>query len=766
MIVRILMIERVPDHVLGRPSTKFRKYQVFTVVCFWLAYLIRGSKHGPPLVREISRRLSRRLTLWQSTVLTYLVLYLSRNFAKLTGLESPEPLANLYSRAYFRATWLTTALDAGFWTAMPIRSSWLRELASMVFSGYYLFAAERADEKVRKVRSALTVEHMRLSWEKGVRSPYLSVLSRIVRPLRYTMRYPPIKLQIPRPATSVYKAPIDAWVYFNGPLSALRAPRSAHRKVVLDIPGGGFVAMNPRVNDDRLMAWAIILGIPIISLDYKKAPEAPYPYALNECFDAYTSIMTSNARCVGINTELETSDVLPIQVVVSGDSAGGNLATGMTLMILATVENEGPAAPPFLPPPAGLILCYPALDMSISSWMSDEQVQLIRDGTGSGMSSSGESRGRSHHRETEANEAVLRRKSEEYHKLTPATSRTGSPFAPHERKSERELSPPRPYDSSGPEIKPLRTRLAMSSMISYFNDRILTPEMMRAMIILYIGPYNRPDFSADYYLSPILAPDNLLVRFPKTYFLTGERDPLVDDTVIFAGRLRQAKKGAFRQRQELGIEWDGIDFEDVENQYVQTTLLPGISHGFMQLAGLFPPAWELIERCAGWIRTIHETHHNENFEHARARIGGSKGTRRRGDSEGERSKDMSNVPRSLRMTSMKASNAKIKRSSRSRKGEFEQMKSEHEQCSISPEDGDDQSAEKRDGESLTPGETGVKLTNEQIKAGLPDLPTQKPAERPSGAQMIRLPSEADLMARRMGGLTGGLMGIGEGARTP
>ncbi len=81
----------------------------------------------------------------------------------------------------------------------------------------------------------------------------------------------------------------------------------------------------------------------------------------------------------------------------------------------------------------------------------------------------------------------------------------------------------------------------MSSMISYFNDRVLTPEMMRAMIILYIGPHNRPDFASDYLLCPILAPDVLLARFPKTYFLTGERDPLVDDTVIFSGRLRRVK---------------------------------------------------------------------------------------------------------------------------------------------------------------------------------------------------------------------------------
>ena len=99
-------------------------------------------------------------------------------------------------------------------------------------------------------------------------------------------------------------------------------------------------------------------------------------------------------------------------------------------------------------------------------------------------------------------------------------------------------------------------------MISYFNDRILTPEMMRAMIILYIGPHHRPDFGSDYLLSPCLAPDSLLAAFPRTWMLTGERDPLVDDTVIFAGRLRQAKRGAWVEGREMGLEWARKSFDE------------------------------------------------------------------------------------------------------------------------------------------------------------------------------------------------------------
>ena len=65
-----------------------------------------------------------------------LYLYAARNFSALVGLASPEPMANMYDPTYYRATWILTALDAGFWTAMKIRSKWLRDLASIVFSFY------------------------------------------------------------------------------------------------------------------------------------------------------------------------------------------------------------------------------------------------------------------------------------------------------------------------------------------------------------------------------------------------------------------------------------------------------------------------------------------------------------------------------------------------------------------------------------------------------------------------------------------------------
>jgi acetyl esterase/lipase len=521
---------------------------------------------------------------------------------------------------------------------MRIKRKGVRDLLSIVFSVYYMICAEQADEKVRKIRATLTVDHLRVAWNKGT-TPYLGALTSLMRPR--LMVYPPRKIRIPRPKGSSYKEPVIGWLYFNGPRSAL----AKHDKVILDIPGGGFVAMDPRNHDDKLMGWAGKTGLPVLSLDYRKAPEYPYPYALNECYDVYHTIVASRGTCMGLSGEHEP------KVVVSGDSAGGNLAVGMVLMILQSGSTEtrrwhGEFA---IPPPVGVVLVYPALDMNIGNWMTDEQMALIRD-----------------RRVRKTNRPILRHKSDDYRHLTPNTpygsddsdseddptkgSMTDGAMptsarvltspqtmiklsAAHTGQDSRSLPrldtshldgsvlqtpdqitsainsmPPTPVPTqpptpgptvSAPPVPAIKTRLATSSMISYFNDRILTPEMMRAMIILYIGPHHRPDFSTDFLLSPLLAPESLLAKFPRTWMLTGERDPLVDDTVIFAGRLRQAKRAEWVAAKELGLDWARGGFR--EEDWVNIDLIPGISHGFLQFVSVFPEGWKYIFRCAKWI---------------------------------------------------------------------------------------------------------------------------------------------------------------------
>jgi acetyl esterase/lipase len=546
--------------------------------------------------------------------------------------------------------------------------------------------------------------------------------------------------------------------------------------------------MGPRNSEDKLLSWAGQLKVPVLSIDYKKAPEFAYPYALHECYDVYHTIMATNGRCLGLSGSIRP------RVIVTGESAGGNLAVSMTLMVLQSAMAQGWQGDNVLPRPDGVVLAYPALNVRVESWMTDEQMSLIQDKSC-----------------RQTNSGVLQRKQDQYRKLTPFTSPGHSvenltAISTDEKQPKQELTESdiaaetskalrdkfqkseRVNGATAPEtakqINPLKTRLAVSSMISYVHDRILTPEMMRAMVILYIGPHHRPDFNTDFYLSPVLAPDALLAQFPKTYILTGERDPLVDDTVIFAGRLRQAKLHRFHERQDLGLEKSQRHFN--EKDHVEVSLIPGVSHGFMQMAGFFPDAWKYINRSARWIESLLENADLQTSEYSLLQLS-----------------QLSNTKTSQRLRGLSQSNANVNRNHyRSLTGESsadEDKPLEMHMSKITAPDKNEHSSStsdlplrrRRSKSSFTSSQlTGLTtLGNESsdfrefraklkrlemsrnardsyFSDGVNSAPEGPVAIRPRGRSITSLDSEEDILDRRMNGIAGGLMGLGEGAQTP
>jgi hypothetical protein len=257
------------------------------------------------------------------------------------------------------------------------------------------------------------------------------------------------------------------------------------------------------------------------------------------------------------------------------------------------------------------------------------------------------------------------------------------------------------------------------------------------MIILYIGPHNRPDFSTDYLLSPLLAPDSLLAHFPKTYILTGERDPLVDDTVIFAGRLRQAQRARHLERQEVGAIKRSQQFQ--ESEVVQVALIPGISHGFLQFPGVFPDGWKYISRCADWILDAFErnTYDDDELSGLVSSTNGLTGTRRRSTIWDGRIRHHRRKPtdssgdefdKPLEMTRISQSTASLAK------------------------------------RSVT-GSEASSSAKERLVNGRHDKPSLKARRQERRKSLVSLASEDDLLGRRMQGLAGGLMGM-DGVNDP
>jgi len=86
--------------------------------------------------------------------------------------------------------------------------------------------------------------------------------------------------------------------------------------IMIHIHGGGFVAMSSSSHQSYSRRWANEIGIPIFSIDYRLAPENAYPAALNDVWQAYYWIVNNCTTYFGIKPE---------KIIVSGDSAGGNL---------------------------------------------------------------------------------------------------------------------------------------------------------------------------------------------------------------------------------------------------------------------------------------------------------------------------------------------------------------------------------------------------------------------------------------------------------
>jgi acetyl esterase/lipase len=112
--------------------------------------------------------------------------------------------------------------------------------------------------------------------------------------------------------------------------------------VVYWIHGGGYMFGSALTDDARLNRWAEELGCVVVSVEYRLAPEDPYPAPLEDC---YTGLLWTFARASDLGID-------PSRVVIAGASAGGGLAAGLAL--LARDRGEVPVA--------YQLLIYPMID--------------------------------------------------------------------------------------------------------------------------------------------------------------------------------------------------------------------------------------------------------------------------------------------------------------------------------------------------------------------------------------------------------------------
>ncbi|MEJ2766082.1 alpha/beta hydrolase [Photobacterium sp. MCCC 1A19761] len=119
-------------------------------------------------------------------------------------------------------------------------------------------------------------------------------------------------------------------------------PHSNGKHIILYFHGGGFCFHSPKIHNAFLARLANATKSRGLMVNYRLAPENPYPAAPDDCFAVYRALLHKG--------------YLPHQIILAGDSAGGNLA--MTTMLRVRESN--------LPMPAGAILMSPVSDMAVT----------------------------------------------------------------------------------------------------------------------------------------------------------------------------------------------------------------------------------------------------------------------------------------------------------------------------------------------------------------------------------------------------------------
>ncbi|MHC8392338.1 alpha/beta hydrolase [Pseudomonas sp. LB3P93] len=116
-------------------------------------------------------------------------------------------------------------------------------------------------------------------------------------------------------------------------------PPTGGAPCIVYLHGGGWVVGDLDSHDFICAELASTLGVLVIAVDYRLAPEHPFPAAFDDCLRVWRALRTGPFK------------LDPERTLVAGDSAGGNLAAALCLALRDAGE----------PLPAAQVLIYPGL---------------------------------------------------------------------------------------------------------------------------------------------------------------------------------------------------------------------------------------------------------------------------------------------------------------------------------------------------------------------------------------------------------------------
>ncbi|KAJ8005251.1 hypothetical protein DPEC_G00144700 [Dallia pectoralis] len=430
-------------------------------------------------------------------------------------------------------------------------------------------------------------------------------------------------------------------------MKAKRSPPS--RWLLVHYHGGGFVAQTSKSHEPYLKSWSQVLGVPILSVDYSLAPEAPFPRALEECFYAYCWAI-KNHQLLGWTGE---------NVCLAGDSAGGNLCitTSMRAASHGVRMPDGIVAvypaillTAYASPSRLLTLFDPLLPLSVltrclsayaGEMPEDTQVEkvstlsMVKRDTASLLTHIKQGASSWIHSLLVADRADTTTTQKPTEMSSPVRKSVSEAFfiSPH---SDPPVFPGQPSDfSQKKESLKSQTCLDLASHsnstaastssphdvmvfpectaedVSFFLSKEEDVSISEALSCVAIPPPEgeegvelehprefplgfeplRSDKLAEMklstssvvrnpYMSPLLAPDSMLRGLPPIHLVACALDPMLDDSVMFAKRLRNI------------------------NQPVTLCVVDDLPHGFLSLSQLCRETREAADVCVNRIKDV------------------------------------------------------------------------------------------------------------------------------------------------------------------
>jgi monoterpene epsilon-lactone hydrolase len=120
-------------------------------------------------------------------------------------------------------------------------------------------------------------------------------------------------------------------------------PGAEENKVILYFHGGGMILMSPKTHRGLTVKIAQNTNMRVLSVDYRLAPEHPFPASLEDCVTAYKWLLSEGYKAENI--------------VIAGDSSGGSL----TLSTLVKLRDDG------IDLPIGAIAMSPHTDFTANN---------------------------------------------------------------------------------------------------------------------------------------------------------------------------------------------------------------------------------------------------------------------------------------------------------------------------------------------------------------------------------------------------------------